>query len=270
MPPRIHRPQLFTLPRHRRPYASSTRQRPPQPPPRKPSTASSSSSYNYTHLPLTLLTTLSLLLFTRDNLFSIDIVNGASMSPTLSPHAHARGERDVVLISRLSSFSSGVSRGDVITFRKPHAPEELSIKRVLGVAGDVVFPKRGVGSWEDDPVTRGRRVFSYTDGLPPLLPSSSDDELGGRVEEGGWEGVKVPTGHVWVEGDNWRRSYDSRDFGPVSLALVDGRAVGVWRGWGRGFVGVGDKRTGRGDRAGESRVVEGRAGDGRLPEAFLE
>ncbi|CAH1393003.1 unnamed protein product [Nezara viridula] len=41
--------------------------------------------------------------------------------------------------------------------------------------------------------------------------------------------VFVPTGHVWLKGDNKDNSSDSRDFGPVPLALIRGRIVcRVW------------------------------------------
>ncbi|KAI9663121.1 MAG: hypothetical protein M1821_008169 [Bathelium mastoideum] len=42
----------------------------------------------------------------------------------------------------------------------------------------------------------------------------------------------VPYGHVWVEGDNWRKTVDSNDYGPISKALITGRATYVvwpWR-----------------------------------------
>ena len=35
--------------------------------------------------------------------------------------------------------------------------------------------------------------------------------------------VKVPPGHVWVEGDNLAHSRDSRFFGPIPMALITGR-----------------------------------------------
>lgn len=83
-----------------------------------------------------------------------------------------------------------------------------------------------------------------------------NDGLEGEVGK-----VVVPFGHVWVEGDNWRRSYDSCDFGPVSKSLIDGKAVRVWRrGWWRGIV---DGRDGKG----KTRVVEGRS---EMPALFLE
>ena len=41
--------------------------------------------------------------------------------------------------------------------------------------------------------------------------------------------VVVPPGHVWIEGDNKDQSRDSRDFGPMSLQMIDGIArVKVW------------------------------------------
>lgn len=36
---------------------------------------------------------------------------------------------------------------------------------------------------------------------------------------------QMPPGHVWVEGDNKKRSYDSRNFGPVPYGLIRGRAI---------------------------------------------
>ena len=46
------------------------------------------------------------------------------------------------------------------------------------------------------------------------------------------DGVRylVPEDHIWLEGDNKDKSFDSRNFGPVPLALIEGRvAAKFWR-----------------------------------------
>ena len=42
------------------------------------------------------------------------------------------------------------------------------------------------------------------------------------VAQGKTVQVNVPKGHIWLEGDNKENSKDSRDVGPISLALVEG------------------------------------------------
>ena len=37
--------------------------------------------------------------------------------------------------------------------------------------------------------------------------------------------AQVPAGHCWLVGDNLTVSRDSRDFGPVPLALVKGKVL---------------------------------------------
>jgi inner membrane protease subunit 2 len=146
-------------------------------------------------------------------------VDGNSMSPTLSPRYHETRASDRILILRreFSAFKLNkpssptpeavpelrglhvrnfIQRGDIITFMKPHKPEEgESVKRVVGVAGDTI--------WRDvRRVGRERKSEGKTarDMGMAMLPAV----------------VKVPIGHVWVEGDNWRDSLDSNDFGAVS------------------------------------------------------
>ncbi|KAF2678756.1 LexA/Signal peptidase, partial [Lentithecium fluviatile CBS 122367] len=188
-------------------------------------------------------------LFIRDTYICVDTVNGSSMAPTLSPHAHTTGEKDSIVIARGVRWQ-GVKRGDVVTFWKPMRPREISVKRVLAVEGDVVVPWRGYAC--DPAIVEAERVPGGWDGLG----TRDEEAIGGESVEVGR--VRVPKGHVWVEGDNWRRSYDSLDFGPVSLALVDGRAVRVWREWWR-LRPVGDGRE-EGERRGRSRVVVGSGG----------
>ena len=70
---------------------------------------------------------------------------------------------------------------------------------------------------------------------------------------------------VWIEGDNWRKSLDSNDFGPISKGLIQGKAVKVWRDW-FSLMDVGDERKRR-ESGMRSRVVKGRS---EIPAVFLE
>ena len=197
------------------------------------------------------------------------------MSPTLSPTVHETGAEDWVVIAPVreqppkiqykdgrafveeseQKAGEGVRRGDVVTFWKPHRPEEISIKRVVALPGDVVYTKRGYAL--DLSVVRTDRAHTL-DGIP----ETDQDAVGASVEKLELGKVVVPYGHVWVEGDNWRNSFDSRDFGPLAKGLIEGRAVKIWRGW-ADWRDVGDER----DKKGRSKVVRGR---GEVPRVFLE
>jgi mitochondrial inner membrane protease subunit 2 len=184
------------------------------------------------------------MLFVRDTFISLDTVNGSSMAPTLSPLAHETGEQDRIFILKSLTSNPEVQRGDVVTFWKPHKPREISIKRVIAIEGDTVYPRRGYAL--DPEIVHSRRYWGGWDGLGQPDP----DAIGGGVVEVGK--IKVPRGHIWDEGDNWRKSYDSCDFGPISLNLLDGRAYRIWKGWFT-FLPVGDER----EKKGRSRVVHG-------------
>ena len=175
------------------------------------------------------------------------------MAPSLNPRYHEAGACDWVLFRPVVAHegvgAGEVQRGDVVTFWKPHQPEEVGIKRVVGLEGDTVWPKRGYALEKQE----GARLAGMPDGL--------GDEGDGSIVEKELGKVVVPYGHVWVEGDNWRSSLDSNDFGPISKSLVQEKAVWVWRGWGS-VMRIGDERDGGG-----SRVVEGKS---EIPELYLE
>jgi inner membrane protease subunit 2 len=211
------------------------------------------------------------MVFIRDQFIELQHVRGSSMAPTLSPDAHETGREDYVIVrpyrergtgnvySKLKEAEKepwGVHRGDVVTFWKPHKPGEMGIKRVVAVEGDTVYPTRGYAL--DPGGYKGRLK-----GLPDGLPDHDEDSVAGREGEEVGK-VVVPYGHVWIEGDNWRKSLDSNDFGPISKSLIQGKAVRVWREWWR-LREVGDARV-KGEKRMRSRVVEGRS---EVPAVFL-
>lgn len=101
---------------------------------------------------------------------------------------------DVVLLETASARRRKLRIGDVVVARSPTDPRHAVCKRVLGLPGDVVQVGDPIAGWA-----------------------------------GGSEGLPVPRGHVWLQGDNARNSTDSRAYGPVPLALVRGRVFAkVW------------------------------------------
>ena len=105
-------------------------------------------------------------------------------------------------------------RGDVVVFIAPHnaAPQEQKdyIKRVIATAGETVTVDEG---------------NVYVDGelldeLPYLAESTVTTCRGFRAQCI----TTVPPGHIYVMGDNRANSSDSREWGPLPLENVIGKA----------------------------------------------
>ena len=45
------------------------------------------------------------------------------------------------------------------------------------------------------------------------------------VDEGIAREVTVPRGQVWLQGDNLKTSRDSREYGPVPVSMLQGKAI---------------------------------------------
>ena len=119
-----------------------------------------------------------------------------SMAPTLNP-----GDR--VLAAKSVYFFAEPARGDLAVFDDGSG---AVIKRVVGLAGDVISVEDGVLVVNGEP-----RREPYVDY---------------RLADSSFFGpVTVPEGHVFVMGDNRSNSRDSRTLGPVSEGDLIGRAV---------------------------------------------
>jgi signal peptidase I len=92
-----------------------------------------------------------------------------------------------------TSLRSGVNIGDVVVVEHPQR-EGTICKRVIGLPGDEIILKKA----------------SYSEAKRRGL-------------------LKVPDGHLWLEGDNSANSLDSRTYGPVPAAMIVGRVpFRVW------------------------------------------
>ncbi|KAL2145041.1 hypothetical protein VTI28DRAFT_8141 [Corynascus sepedonium] len=90
----------------------------------------------------------------------VTFIRGPSMYPFFNPHYNESLRKDLCLVWKLYS-QEGLRRGMVVTFRNPYDPNRTTVKRIVGLPGDVVKTK-------------------------PPYP---------------YEYAAVPEGHIWVEGD---------------------------------------------------------------------
>jgi inner membrane protease subunit 1 len=102
------------------------------------------------------------------------------------PTLNAHG--DVLLQEAISLKRSPprLDRGDLVISVSPVDPTRLVCKRLLGLPGDTICV---------DPT------------------------------ESAIKHVEVPRGHVWLQGDNYNNSRDSRLYGPVPMGLLRARVV---------------------------------------------
>ncbi len=105
--------------------------------------------------------------------------------------------------------------GDIIVFTHPRIRSDSYVKRVAGLPGDVLemrdkqLYRNGIIVKEPYALHSDREILATRDTMPPLT---------------------VPAGAVFVLGDNRDFSEDSRFFGCVDVADIQGRVFGVyWR-----------------------------------------
>jgi len=153
-------------------------------------------------------------------LFQAFYIPSESMTPTLQV-----GDR--VLVNKLSYDLHDVNRGDIIVFEAPKEARQDGIedlvKRAVGLPGDTI-----TGGGRGGVLVNGRQLDE------PYLPKGtqsrfSDVPPGCGPPPGGVPGCVVPTGHLFMMGDNREASKDSRVFGPINESAIVGRVfVRIW------------------------------------------
>jgi signal peptidase I len=166
-----------------------------------------------------------LALFIRSFVVQAFKIPSGSMLPTLQVGDHILVNKFIYgirlpVIGRLLIPVSSPRRGDVAVFVYPVDHSKDFIKRVVGVAGDVV-EIRDKRVYINGEVWNDPHAF-FTDGKARGHRTSPRDNYGP---------VTVPAGHIFVLGDNRDRSYDSRFWGFVDLADVQGKAFLIYWSW---------------------------------------
>lgn len=125
-------------------------------------------------------------------------IPSGSMEPTLRPG-------DQVLVNKLAYRQAAPQRGDLAVFSAPDT-HKVTLKRVVGVAGDRVAIEDGVLTVNRRPVREAYVDYS-------------------RVDSVYFGPVVVPHGSVFALGDNRGDSHDSRDFGAVPDHSLIGKVL---------------------------------------------
>lgn len=150
----------------------------------------------------------------RSFLFQQYYIDGPSMKTTLSP-------RDRVLVNKLSYKLHDVNRGDVVVFdRVSGAEHDDLIKRVIALPGETIEIRNCIvfidGQTLQEP---------YLDAVQ-VAQTDPAQRCGSHVD---LSPTTVADDHVFVMGDNRVQSFDSREFGPIEISMIRGRAfVAVW------------------------------------------
>ena len=166
-----------------------------------------------------------LALFIRTFVIQAFKIPSGSMKPTLLVGDHILVNKfiygiklpftDKILISL-----SQPERGDVVVFKFPLDTRKDYIKRVIGLPGDRVE-------------LVGKQLL--INGRPIEDPHASYLVSGNRRMFGP---VTVPTGHLFVMGDNRDESSDSRVWGFVPRPYLKGKAFLIYWSWDRRNYGV--------------------------------
>ncbi len=124
--------------------------------------------------------------------------------------------------------------GDIIVFKYPVDPNKDFIKRVVGVAGDVIESRDKQLYLNHKPVNHDYGV--HTD--PHIIS-------GNNKPRDNFGPITVPLNSLFVMGDNRDESFDSRFWGFVDLKAVNGKAFIIYWSWDKLNFGVRWNRLGR-------------------------
>jgi signal peptidase I len=136
-------------------------------------------------------------------------VQQQSMEHTLEPDQY-------VLVDKLTPHFDTYKRGDIVVFNPPQnwvqQEGQPYIKRIIGVGGDTIGLKGG---------------FVYLNGtklIEPYVFKDANDVTQPTEDIIGAGTWVIPEGELFLMGDHRGNSADSREFGPVDVKDVIGRA----------------------------------------------
>jgi len=129
-------------------------------------------------------------------------VKGPSMEPSFYTGEY-------IFTSKVTYKLRDYKHGDVVVFHAPDNPDQEYIKRIVGLPGDTVEVRDGT-------VLINNKVLNET-----YIAARTTLTTDGFLENN--SPIVVPSGTVFVMGDNRPRSSDSREFGPIAQSSIIGQ-----------------------------------------------
>ena len=114
-------------------------------------------------------------------------------------------DQERILVHKWVAASETIQRGDIIVFQPPNMPRKSFVKRVIGIPGDTVELAAG------QVLVNGRPDTGLSVDAPAAHISSGPHHIG--------------AGLYFVLGDHRRVSSDSRHWGLVPHASIQGKAM---------------------------------------------
>ena len=137
------------------------------------------------------------------------IVDGRSMAPNFATN-------DYLLIDKLSYRFRDPARGEIVVFHPPVDPQESYIKRVIGLPGERLTIDNGIVTVYNTDNPNGKSLHeSYLSSTALADFSRQHQDLD----------VTLTENEYFVMGDNRGASTDSRVFGPITRAEIQGRSL---------------------------------------------
>jgi signal peptidase I len=129
-------------------------------------------------------------------------VYGSCMEPNLVTGQRLLGNKFVYRFEQ-------PKRGDIVVFKYPLDPHRIFIKRIIGLPGETIEIHKG-------------KVYIDNKKL-------SEASYVKKAVHGDFPAEKIPSGSVFVLGDNRDQSNDSRYWGDLPLANIEAKAwVRYW------------------------------------------
>jgi signal peptidase I len=118
-----------------------------------------------------------------------------------------------------------IRRGHVVVFKFPEDPSRDFIKRVIGLPGEKVEIRDKKVYIDDQPIEESAYAH-FIDA--PLRHDDPEYGFRGEGQRDSWGPEVVPSGQLFVMGDNRDNSRDSRYWGYLPIDQVKGRALLVY------------------------------------------